>query len=721
MIRLVISVYRRYIKGIERKELFQHAIKFCNQAFRKALKEHSIDKRDDRELLSLLIEIYNAQKRCVKQMESVFSLLLIDTYKAYLEGHVAVTRLPDNINYLEYAIKLCVHENGLRKNLSKNGGSLPPPFPLPEHVLPTAIVKAMQPPIAIITPTVTISQTLSTVSTSYTIPAAAKPKVTSTSSIVMPTTTQTTVIAQNLTTVSTSSTATPYAVSTSAYSSSSQPRPRGRPPGSKNINVGQLPFTSPFQGAASIGARFDPSAIAALKEFQNNPSMTTTPQQYSDPSAVKALLQEYYALFNLTGMNAAIPLTSSLTNYLSASTPFSKNQPFDIQNFLSPSASAASLASTSSSMTNMQGPGSASSTVISVGSGQLTITPSTVLAKQTKDLLTKSSSYSKLDQLSTSIAGSMSSSNLFSDMPGISVTKVKPKANIAHSSVSIPKDLPKSLTITPTPVGYTGKPPNLSQYPNVTMQPEKTVKPQNKRKRQQKSPAVTANASANAAAMNAMAYAFGGGISGLSDAGRSMPSQYSPLQSAAAYTMQDYQKMAMYSTYSDLMKGLDPLQAAAFLAQFEGYSKPTSSNKPGKTNRPKTNKPKPYARTTTMPSTSSALSSTIQQGHQQQLPQPHQAKGRVSVKSFQSLQQQPPTVRQQIPSPKSFSNMSQQQLNPQSPSPKLQKFQIPDIPGRNMSPYGINTSSPSLAHSPNKSPVLPPPQPLLSPSHHQIR
>lgn len=649
-------------------------------------------------------------------MESTFSLLLIDTYKAYLEGHVAVARLPDNINYLEYAIKLCVHENGVRKNLSKNGGSLPPPFPFPEHVLPTAIVKAMQPPIAPIIPNVTTSQTLPTLSNSYTIPPAVKPKVTSSSSIVTPTTTQT-VMAQNLTTVTTSSTAAPYAVSTSSYISSSQPRPRGRPPGSKNINVGQLPFSSPYQGAISSGARFDPSAIAALKEFQNNPSMTTTPQQYSDPSAVKALLQEYYALFNLTGLNTGMPLTSGLTNYLSTGA----TQLSNIQNFLSPPASAATLTMpTSSSMSNnMQGPGPASSTIISVGSGQLTITPSTVLAKQTKDLLTKTSSYSKLDQLSSSIAGSMSSSKLFSDMPGISVTKVKPKTNIGHSSVSIPKDLPKSLTITPTPAGYTGKPPNLSQYPNVTMQPEKNVKPQNKRKRQQKNAAVTANASANAAAMNAMAYAFEGGMSGLSDSGRSMPSQYSPLQSAAAYTMQDYQNMAMFSTYSDLMKGLDPMQAAAFLAQFEGYSKAASNIKPGKTSRPKANKPKPYARTTTMPSTSSALASTMQQIHQQQLPQPHQAKGRVSVKSFQSLQQQPPLVRQQIPSPKSFSNMTHQH-NAQTPSPKLQKFQIPDVPGRNMSPYGM-TSSPSLAHSPNKSPVLPPPQPLLSPSHHQIR
>lgn len=706
---MFIYFFRRYIKGVERKELFQQAISFCNQAFRKVLKEHSTDKRDDRELLSLLIDIYNAQKRCVKQMESVFSSLLIDTYKAYLEGHMSVARLPDNINYLEYATKLCVHENGVRKNLSKNGGSLPMAFP--EHILPTAIFKALQPTVAPIIPTVTISQSLPSLSTNYSIPVAVKPKVTSTSSIVTPTTTQTTVMAQNLITVTTSSTTAPYAVSTSSHSSASQPRPRGRPPGSKNINVGQLPFNSPFQGAVSSGARFDPSAIAALKEFQNNPSMTTTPQQYSDPNAVKALLQEYYTLFSLTGMNATMPLTSGLPNYLSTgSSPLSKIPQFDIQNFLSPSASSAMPTMSS----NMQGPGPASSTIISVGSGQLTITPSTVLAKQTKDLLTKTSSYSKLDQLSSSVAGSMSSSKLFSDMPGISVTKVKPKTTFAHSSVSIPKDLPKSLTITPTPAGYTGKPPNLSQYPNLTKQQEKAVKPQNKRKRQQKNAAITNNASA----MNAMAYAFGGGISGLSDSGRSMPSQYSPLQAAAAYTMQDYQKMAMLNTYSDMMK--DPLQAAAFLAQLDGYSKAASTNKPGKTNRPKASKPKPYARTTTMPSTSSTLTSTMQQNLLQQLPQPHQAKGRVSVKSFQSLQQQPPLVRQQIPSPKSFSTMSQQH-NPQTPSPKLQKFQIPDVPGRNMSPYGMNASSPSLAHSPNKSPVLPPPQPLLSPSHHQIR
>lgn len=52
----------------------------------------------------------------MQQKENLFSAVLIDTYKSFIEDRFKV---PDNANLLDLAIKLCQHEINSRKNPEK--------------------------------------------------------------------------------------------------------------------------------------------------------------------------------------------------------------------------------------------------------------------------------------------------------------------------------------------------------------------------------------------------------------------------------------------------------------------------------------------------------------------------------------------------------------------------------------------------------------------------
>lgn len=113
-------ISRRYIKDSERKDLLEHAYSFCVQSFRDLLKRHSVDKPDDNEMLTLIVEIFKAHKKCFKnvvQKDSPFSGVLVEAYKAYIQGKV--DWLPDTVNYIELATKLCVYEINAKKNQDK--------------------------------------------------------------------------------------------------------------------------------------------------------------------------------------------------------------------------------------------------------------------------------------------------------------------------------------------------------------------------------------------------------------------------------------------------------------------------------------------------------------------------------------------------------------------------------------------------------------------------
>lgn len=97
---------------------------FCAQSFKDLMKQYSGEKQDDGELLTLIVEVYKAHKKCIKnvaQKESPFSGVLVDTYKAYIQGKIDF--LPDNINYIDLATKLCNYEINAKKNAEKQPGA----------------------------------------------------------------------------------------------------------------------------------------------------------------------------------------------------------------------------------------------------------------------------------------------------------------------------------------------------------------------------------------------------------------------------------------------------------------------------------------------------------------------------------------------------------------------------------------------------------------------
>lgn len=671
------------------------------------------------------------------QKESLFSTLLVEAYKIYLDDKVA--RLPDNFNYFDYALKFCNHEIVSRKNLLKNGGTLPPPYTLPESLfltslkpapiaslmsaMPTRIASpkshSTPPPPPFVSPqTSTGSQLAALPPPQYPLPQATHPNITITTvptaqllqpraaaitsiqSMVTPTTTQTTSIARGGTgIVATSTSTSPYAVSANTSGGGGQsttPRPRGRPPGSKNANVsGGISFPSSFlpQTTGGVTPRLDPATMAAIMSMCNpstavSSTASSATTSYADTNAVSAFLNEFYKFSGLTtGLNSAQnfmapPLLPSTSAAAAAAAALPQ---FDMKNFIS------SAASTNASSSTMSSSTAAASTIISVGSGQLTITPSTTSAgKLHKDILPTSKIYS-----------SPSSSNIFADMPGISVTKVKPPKQSTIVASGIPKDLPKSLTITPT--GYSSAKTSASsamlaaanQFPYVTMQPEKRASnkapanPRPRKKQQKTLPNLSASFGAFAGPSTSTA------ASAVSSAQYSMPN-------AAAFnaaTMHDYsQQMAMLSQYSDLMKSIDPSHAAALLS----YSKLASlggvggatGGAPAKSGG-KVRGRKPSA--LVVPTVAAAGGETA-----------FTNKGRLSVKQLQSMQQQPALRRDASPQLFATPSLSSPAIKPSKSSPAPQ-FQMPEIPGRNMSPYGGGMSvSPVLAHSPNKSPVLPP-------------
>lgn len=98
----------------------QQSINYSIQILRGIL-QRNIDKRDDTETLNRLIDIYKIHKKCVKYMnqkEPMFAELLVDFYKFFIKDKVEY--VPDNCNFLDLAIKLCVQEITAQKNIEKS-------------------------------------------------------------------------------------------------------------------------------------------------------------------------------------------------------------------------------------------------------------------------------------------------------------------------------------------------------------------------------------------------------------------------------------------------------------------------------------------------------------------------------------------------------------------------------------------------------------------------
>jgi len=206
------------------------------------------------------------------------------------------------------------------------------------------------------------------------------------------------------------------------------------------------------------------------------------PAQCTNPEQVKALLQEYYKLH--AGLSSA-SILNALGSVNTSSTLFS-SPPKSTGSFTANKFSKYDMkhSSSSSSTGGVTNPIVPSSTVISVGSGQLTITPSSYSApkasKSSHARHGETSSMNVCDGVDFDIESFIPKSELltnkiFSDMSGSTKVKSSMQTPISSNMAAIPKDLPKSLTITPAPAGYSQK-PLASNIPHITLQPESKKK-----------------------------------------------------------------------------------------------------------------------------------------------------------------------------------------------------------------------------------------------------
>lgn len=115
---------KKYIKDCDCKELVQQTLTCCCEAFRNILRRHAgtaaDSKRNDYELVNLILEVNKMYRKCLKQIpgkESCFAQVMTEVYKVYVEDKVR--KWPEHFNVQELAIKFCNAEINRRKNAEK--------------------------------------------------------------------------------------------------------------------------------------------------------------------------------------------------------------------------------------------------------------------------------------------------------------------------------------------------------------------------------------------------------------------------------------------------------------------------------------------------------------------------------------------------------------------------------------------------------------------------
>lgn len=648
----------------------------------------------------MLIEIYKAHKKSMKYLlhkESLFSSLLVDVYKVYMDGKPS--RLPEPAYAVDYVIRLCQQELAARANQEKNGGAFVP-GPLTMSITNNTVATTA---IDMVLPHKIPPQTVASLSTSANVPTvsiSAQPTVTTTAASSSAISVATTMLATSSTTSTLNTTASTIGSVTTVPSVSSYvsgaSRPRGRPPGSKNSNMSSSLSSTYTSSAAQnpfMSPRLDPNLMAAaiMGMYSNSNLMQGMPSGFSDPATVNSLLNEYNKLSNLTGM------TSFLGNMPSAGA----------FNPISTASSSASTKSTSvdtsiSAIAMAANKSTAASTIISVGSGQLTITPTlsstAPTVKQTKDsalnpvnsayvaLLkaeaelrlknqSKSKSSTKFEQQSTNYT-----------KPAVSVTKVpqqkaSPSASSQSGNINLPKSLPKSLTITATSAGYSSKSQASNQTPQITLQPEKPTTLSSKSGSTDKATKKKSQSAQRSQSSTSMMNPFNG------------------------FSLQDYaQQMALLNQYNEIMKGVTSGgRSLADLAKPLPIAKTASSSR--STTAQPTGKSK-QSKSSTISSASLAKDSAAVK-QMQHLASAVTAASRAAPVAHQ----QQKTKSSALP----FTTIAQPKAHQSSASPKMSYSPLP--------PFAIpsSTSPIILSPSPNQSPNLHSsavPPALTPPGHH---
>lgn len=547
---------------------------FCSQSFKDLLKQHSTDKRDDVELLALILEIYNAHKKCLKnvaQKETIFSAVMVETYKTLIQDKVA--RMPENVSYMDLAVKLCIQELNAKKNPSAKRLSLD------ECGVTGPSSKTFNISLPGLSSTLFGSPNNSFASSNETVASTAPKSLGPTIAVTTTTIPITTIPTTTTTTIATSS---------SAYNPG-MTRPRGRPPGSKNVNYSSL-FPSPGNNNNASTSRLDPSTMSTLMSLYSNPTFMTTLSQFTDPAQVNAFLTEYFRLTNTGNMSQLMPGLTNYPNHLPSNTaapttvkpPKVPKPPMSALSIPSSNyttkpmptvPSTANINPISSSAASVYKSGA--STVISVGSGQLTITPSLSITPNI-------SQQSVIPPMNQSMKTQKSSNTKRKSNTTVLPTQPKKICADLSSSVkpNLPHDLPKSLSIIPTSGGMQSKPiPNLK--PVVIMQPEKATKSNKPKKK------VTTNTFT-------LPTSFGGlGMAGVTN--------------------------DLLSKYAELMRNSATTSSSSFLSQYEQFCSMVPA---GLAAQPSLLKPKLTA------STKSKAATGIGQAQ----------KGIISVKQLESMQ-----------------------------------------------------------------------------------
>lgn len=479
------------------------------QAFKDLLKMYGTEQRNDNEILTLIIEMYKAHKKMknASQKESPFSSVLVDAYKSYAEGKV---RLQENVNYLDSANKFCgCLTNGL-KNQEKQQQLTGVRQTLEELGIRNLTASL---------PKMNIMNTVNTVNTVNTMNTVAFPvptPIVSGIQIPNPIVAKVPAITKAVTTGVTPVTTTSAVVSAVPSMTTITPvssRPRGRPPGSKNstskadamknqamqgkLIASLLPFASSLSNSELIPAlrlltdpnfmktlAMNPDLASANSWLRESPPTSNfanvSPHmdgfQNAFTSSIAASLQPNTSLAKVLPSQvkpakvekmATLPKSSAMSIFPTTNKPHpSLSQSPNI----SPSKSSASP-SISASITPVASTSllKTGSTVISVGSGQLTITPSiSITSNSTKP---------------TTILPQMSAPSFSVQKPtqpkvrrsaGDQTTKKSQKAKKLSLGIypqgiypDLPltmENLPKSLSITPSPNSFTAdKPATLSQ------------------------------------------------------------------------------------------------------------------------------------------------------------------------------------------------------------------------------------------------------------------
>ncbi|XP_055382064.1 calcineurin-binding protein cabin-1-like [Condylostylus longicornis] len=480
---------KRYIRDFERKELCKQAMAFCVQVMRDILKKNQ-ENRNDSELVELLLDVYKAHKKCIKHMnqkEALFSQLLVDTYKFYMEDKVK--KLPETCNLSDIAIRFCVQEISRRKTIGKYGGSM-------LNSNPDTLMSNVSSMSGLTTTQISINELNNLqqgITSRVTSPAAGFSDINS-NTIVQQQIAQANLLHKN---------AGPYVIGRTPTPPMNKPpttqlagvpsRPRGRPVGS-NKNSPSISTPNLLNTPPHAAYPMDASSIAALMAFYGNPALP--PSASKDTKFMNNFFSEFYKFLGassamnptptapIASHNMTSPLSSPITppqknsnstviinnavnpslsvnqqqknnvnssNIVLATSQFPpqptlssspKLPQFDIKNLIASAASQVAQTTQSASAT------------ITVGSGELTITPANTKSpnlgssKNIGDLPTQKGGKSS-PALSVTKVNPQKSPGLISVKPLSDLTG-PPKPSIPNiSKLPILPDLPKSLTITP--------------------------------------------------------------------------------------------------------------------------------------------------------------------------------------------------------------------------------------------------------------------------------